>query len=80
MPRLLHGAELLLNVAECFARVLEFAGHRRLRLRRDGGGVGDPFLQGAGHAFEAFRYVLAKLPKLLAEIQSLARQGLQIAL
>ena len=80
LPRLLHGAQLLLNLAERFPGILEFTGHRRLCLSRDGGGVGDAFLQRARHALEARGHTLAELPELLAEILGLSGQRLQITL
>src|SRR5215472_3461347 len=80
LASLLHRAELLLNLAQGFAGILEFAGHRRLRLSRDGCRVSDAFLQSARNTFEALGHILVELPELLAEILGLSRESLQVPL
>src|SRR5579871_6175689 len=77
--RLLHGAQLLLNLSESLLRILEFAGHRRLRLGGDLCGLADAVLKRFGYAIEALRDGLPDRGNLPSALCLCCRNRLQIA-
>ncbi len=69
-----------MDLADHFARVLEFAAHRRLRLSGDLRGIRHALLQGLGHGFEALGNGLTELAELLRETLRVTGESLQVAL